>query len=106
MEQVLVAVLANALDASGPDDKVFITSLVTQDAVAIHIRDEGVGIAQETLDKVFNPYFTTKPDGVGLGLAMAKKVMTAHQGTIELHSEVGQGTTVTLSCPLAYAREI
>ena len=106
LEQVLVAVLANALDASGPDGRVFITSLVTPDAVTLHIRDEGVGIPQETLDKVFNPYFTTKPDGVGLGLAMAKKVMAAHQGTIELHSEVGQGTTVTLSCPLAYAREI
>lgn len=106
MEQVLIAVLANAVDASGPDGRVFITSLVTHDAVALHVRDEGAGIPQETLNKVFNPYFTTKPDGVGLGLAMAKKVMTAHQGTIELHSEIGQGTTVTLSCPLAHSQEI
>lgn len=105
MEQVLVAVLANAIDASGPDGRVFITSLAAHDTVTLHVRDEGVGIPQEILDKVFTPYFTTKPDGVGLGLAMAKKVMTVHQGTIELHSEVGQGTTVTLSCPLAYSQE-
>ena len=104
-EQVLVAVIANAIEASGPDGKVFVISRVKQETVAIEVRDEGRGVARDIQDKVFEPYFTTKPDGVGLGLAMAKKVMNAHQGTIELHSEEGRGTTVTLCYPLPPSQE-
>ena len=104
-EQVLVAVMANAIEASGPDDRVFVVSRVMQEGVTIQIRDEGSGISKEVRDKVFDPYFTTKPDGVGLGLAMAKKVMNAHQGTIELHSEAGRGTTVTLCYPRSPSQE-
>ena len=104
-EQVLVAVMANAIEASGPDGRVFVISRVTQEAVAIQVRDEGTGISKDILDKVFDPYFTTKPDGVGLGLAMAKKVMNAHLGTIELCSEKERGTTVTLRYPFSPSQE-
>jgi len=102
MEQVLVAVLANAIDASAPGDKVFVNSKTAHDTAVIDIRDEGVGVPQGVLGKVFDPYFTTKSAGVGLGLAMARKIIAAHEGTIELWSEAGQGTTVTICCPLAY----
>ena len=104
-EQVLVAVIANAIEASSPDGQVFVISRVKQETAAIEVRDEGLGVAKDIQDKVFEPYFTTKPDGVGLGLAMAKKVMNAHQGTIELHSEEGRGTTVTLCYPLPPSQE-
>ena len=104
-EQVLVAVMANAIEASGPDDRVFVVSRVTPEGVTIQVRDEGLGISKEIRDKVFDPYFTTKPDGVGLGLAMAKKVMHAHQGTIELHSDEGRGTTVALCYPFSPSQE-
>ena len=103
-EQALVAVMANAIEASGPDDRVFVMSRLLQEAVVIQVRDEGLGISKDILGKVFDPYFTTKPDGVGLGLAMAKKVMHAHQGTIELRSE-GRGTTVALCYPLPPSQE-
>ena len=104
-EQVLVAVIVNAIEASGPGDKVFVASRVIRDAVAIQVRDEGLGISTDILGKVFDPYFTTKPDGVGLGLAMAKKVMHAHQGTIELQSDEGRGTNVILCYPLPPSQE-
>ena len=104
-EQVLVAVIANAIEASGPDGRVFVISRLTQETVEIYVRDEGPGISADNLHKVFEPYFTTKPNGVGLGLAMAKKVMNANQGTIELHSQEGRGTTVTLSYPLSSFQE-
>ena len=97
--------MANAIEASGPDDRVFVVSRVTQEGVTIQVRDEGLGISKEIRDKVFDPYFTTKPDGVGLGLAMAKKVMHAHQGTIELHSDEGRGTTVALCYPFSPSQE-
>ena len=101
MEQVLVAVMTNAVEASQHGGKVFVSSRMDDDAVALHIRDEGEGIPQDVLDKAFAPYFTTKSNGVGLGLAMAKKVMAAHQGSIELRSDSGRGATVTLSFPVA-----
>ena len=104
-EQVLVAVMTNAIEASGPADRVLVTSRVMQEAIAIQVRDEGPGISKDVLDKAFDPYFTTKPNGVGLGLAMAKKVMDAHQGTIELHSEEGRGTTVVLRYPRSLSQE-
>ena len=104
MEQVLVAVLTNAVEASRPGGKVFVTSRTTQDAVAVDIRNEGEAIPQDVLDNAFAPYFTTKSNGVGLGLAMAKKVMTAHRGSIELRNHAGQGTTVTLHCPVALSQ--
>lgn len=104
-EQVLVAVMANAIEASGLDGRVFVISRVTQEAVAIQVRDEGTGISKDVLGKAFDPYFTTKPDGVGLGLAMAKKVMNAHLGTIELRSEKERGTTVTLCYPFSPSQE-
>ena len=104
-EQVLVAVIANAIEASGPDGRVFVMSRLTQETVEIYVRDEGPGISADNLHKVFEPYFTTKPNGVGLGLAMAKKVMNANQGTIELHSEEGRGTTVILRYPLSSFQE-
>ena len=101
MEQVMVAVMTNAVEASEPGGKVFVTSRMVDDAVALHIRDEGEGVPQDVLDKAFAPYFTTKANGVGLGLAVAKKVMAAHQGSIELRSDLGRGTTVTLQCPVS-----
>ncbi|MBE0617528.1 MAG: histidine kinase, partial [Proteobacteria bacterium] len=64
-------------------------------------RDSGTGIPPEHLDKVFEPFFTTKARGTGLGLAITKQIVEQHQGRIRVESEVGQGTTVTLSFPLA-----
>jgi len=105
MEQVLVTVLANALEASSPMDEVTFASPVAGNDAVVQITDEGPGVPQDILSRIFDPYFTTKPHGVGLGLAMARKVMTAHQGSIDLQTESGKGTTVTLSCPLAHSQE-
>lgn len=104
MEQALVAVMTNAVEASAPGGKIFVTSRLASDAVVIQVRDEGEAIPQDVLDNAFAPYFTTKSNGVGLGLAMAKKVMAAHQGAIELRSDLEQGTTVTLYCPVAVSQ--
>ena len=105
MEQALAAVVANALEASGPEAVVRVSSHVAGNDAVVQVSDEGPGIQQDIANKIFDPYFTTKAGGVGLGLAMAKKVMTAHRGGISLQSEPGKGTTVTLRCPLAPGRE-
>lgn len=99
MEQALVTVVTNAIDASPPGARLYLASEATDQGVRLSIRDEGEGVAPGLHDKLFTPYFTTKPNGVGLGLAMAKKVLVAHGGAIELHSEPGVGTTVMIHLP-------
>ncbi|PON18317.1 hypothetical protein C2W62_08570 [Candidatus Entotheonella serta] len=99
MEQALVTVVTNAIEASPEGACLFIASVPTNGGVCVSIRDEGKGVSPDVLDKLFTPYFTTKPNGVGLGLAMAKKVLAAHGGAIDLHSDHGVGTTVTIHLP-------
>ena len=99
MEQALVTVITNAIDASPPGARLFIASEATEGGVRLSIRDEGEGVSPGLQSQLFTPYFTTKPNGVGLGLAMAKKVLLAHGGAIALQSEVGVGTTVMMDLP-------
>ena len=68
--------------------------------VRIEVTDSGMGIPEKYLDKVFEPYFTHgKPDGTGLGLALAKKIVEDHKGHVEIESKEGVGTTVTIVMP-------
>ena len=69
----------------------------------ISVGDEGAGIAPENLPKVFDPFFTTKPGGRGLGLATAYSIVKRHDGHIEVRSEPGRGTVVTVLLPAAPA---
>jgi PAS domain S-box-containing protein len=68
--------------------------------VAVSFTDTGVGISQENLDKLFEPLFTTKAKGVGLGLAVVKSLVDGHGGTIEVQSEEGKGSTFTVRLPV------
>jgi signal transduction histidine kinase len=70
---------------------------------SVVIRDNGCGIAEDKLAKIFNPFYTTKKNGTGLGMGIAKKVMDAHSGRIEVQSKPGTGTEFRLSIPLADA---
>jgi DNA topoisomerase VI subunit B len=70
---------------------------------AVRIRDNGCGIADDKIAKIFNPFYTSKTNGTGLGLGVAKKVIDSHRGTIEVHSKVGQGTEFVLAVPLSDA---
>jgi PAS domain S-box-containing protein len=75
------------------------TELDEGGSVAVSITDEGVGIPAADLDKVFKLYYTTRPDGNGIGLALVYRIVQMHDGLIELTSQVGRGTTVTVSLP-------
>lgn len=69
--------------------------------VEVSIADTGVGITEEALNKIFEPYFSTKQTGFGLGLAVTKKIVEDHHGTIDVRSEVNRGTTFTVKLPAA-----
>jgi signal transduction histidine kinase len=115
LSQVWLNLLQNALQAMTPDGgilKVTLgrirrnSALASKDngtasgaAVEVRISDTGHGIAPEVLERVFNPFFTTRPKGSGLGLAIVHKIVEAHRGTIDVESEPGRGTTFTFTLP-------
>jgi signal transduction histidine kinase len=93
----------NALQAM-PSGGHLVARVRRQDGfVEVTVRDNGVGISEEALTKIFEPYFSTKQSGFGLGLAVTKKIVEEHQGWIEVSSEVNHGTTFKLKIPAAEA---
>jgi PAS domain S-box-containing protein len=105
LRKAFINFLINALEASpeGAELEVAVEALGDgPDAAArVTIRDEGKGMGEETLRRLFEPFYTTKAHGTGLGMAIAKKIVDLHKGRIEVRSRVGTGTTVTVVLPLA-----
>jgi signal transduction histidine kinase len=103
IRQVLIALLMNALDATSPGGHVRVETAPEGDtAVRLTVGDDGTGIPREYLDKIFSPFFTTKPvgQGTGLGLAICHGIITAHGGEIQVESETGKGTRMMLVLPI------
>ena len=73
----------------------------SRDAVAIDVADDGPGMAAEVLERVFDPFYTTKAQGSGLGLAIVRKIIHAHDGRIDLRSAPGRGTAIRVTLPIA-----
>jgi signal transduction histidine kinase len=100
LRRVLANLVLNAIQAMPKGGELIITTNKTQDSVEIIVQDTGVGIALENLEKIFNPFFTTKAQGQGLGLAVCKRLVEAQGGEITVKSELGNGSTFTVSLPI------
>jgi two-component system sensor histidine kinase HydH len=105
INQVLLNLYLNSLQAmeqtsSQKELKVAVYRDESENRITVEVRDTGCGIPQEDLDKVLDPYFTTKPDGTGLGLALAFKIIDEHKGSIRFSSTEGRGTSVTFTLPI------
>jgi signal transduction histidine kinase len=72
----------------------------------IMIEDEGAGIPKENLDRIFHPFFTTRPQGIGLGLAITQRIVKEHGGEIRVESAPGSGTRFILSFPILEERPV
>ena len=99
IEQVLINLILNAIDATeqAKNAKVKVSaSLNLKGQVIIQVEDNGNGIPDEILDRIFVPFFTTKKNGSGVGLSLSKQIMLLHKGKIKINSAVGKGTTVVL----------
>jgi signal transduction histidine kinase len=97
--QVLGNLVSNAYQAMPNGGTLTISAQSEAGWVKLSIADTGVGMASETMEKVFEPLFTTKAKGIGLGLAVSKNLVEVNGGTIEVESREGQGTTFTLNLP-------
>ncbi|MEW5763173.1 MAG: two-component system sensor histidine kinase AtoS [Bacillota bacterium] len=98
IERVLMNVLYNAFQAMPGGGLLEVATALGEngEAIVVRVRDTGVGIAQEHMKHLFQPFFSTKEKGTGLGLALAREIVEAHGGHIEVTSAVGKGTTVTI----------
>jgi signal transduction histidine kinase len=73
-------------------------------AIEVRVSDEGVGIPAEDLDRIFRLYYTTKPQGSGIGLSMVYRIVQMHDGRIDVDSAVGRGTVMTMTLPVSSGR--
>ncbi len=101
LHQALMNIVLNACQAMPGGGAVRIsTERAVPGSVIVRVADEGVGIAPADLDRIFKLYYTTKPEGSGIGLAVAYRIVQLHDGAIGVSSEVGRGTTVSVQLPV------
>jgi len=102
IQGVMINIIINAIQAQKMGGVLNISALKSDDEIIITFRDDGCGISESDQERIFNPFFTTKEEGSGLGLSMAYKIMHHHHGKIDIVSEIDQGTSVILHFPLNF----
>jgi two-component system, NtrC family, sensor histidine kinase HydH len=119
LQQVLINLILNAADAMGNKGKITLSTAAAADTadaallglkdraqfVEVRVRDTGPGIPQKVLEQIFIPFYTTKPHGTGLGLALCQRIVQHHGGNIEVRSSEGRGTTFIVRLPSLGARK-
>jgi two-component system sensor histidine kinase HydH len=100
LQQVFLNLLQNSLAATAVADTIFLGGKEAEETVRLWVQDTGKGINREEQAKMFDPFYTTRKDGTGLGLALVQQIIEQHNGRIEVTSELGQGTCITIILPL------
>ena len=100
IKQVLLNIFLNSLAAMKNGGNLTIKLVPEENNITLIISDTGTGIEKTDLPRIYDPYFTSKPAGTGLGLAVVQKIMEAHNGTIDVESVAGRGTSIRLQFPL------
>ena len=99
IKRVIINLVNNSIQSMPKGGQIAITAIRKGDSVVLTIRDEGAGIPNEYIPKLFLPLFTTKSKGIGLGLTICKRLVEAHRGNIDVTSKVNAGTEVTIKIP-------
>ncbi|HVN06334.1 MAG TPA: ATP-binding protein [Bryobacteraceae bacterium] len=103
MERVFYNLLVNAAQATAPGGAVTLKTRPVANSAEVSVIDRGQGIDPRQMENIFNPFFTTKPDGVGLGLAIVSKIVDQHGGKIAVESEPGKGSVFRVYLPMTEA---
>lgn len=101
IKQVLLNLVINAIQAMPAGGEVVLRAARKLESIVLEVQDEGVGIPPEDLERVFNPFVTTRPDGTGLGLSIAYQIVNQHGGHIAARRNPDRGMTFTVTLPLA-----
>ena len=99
IKQAFMNVVLNAVEAMPQGGILTVSTSKQEDDVCIKVTDTGIGISEEDIEHLFEPFFTCKTKGTGLGLANVKRILEEHNGTVEIASTLGEGTTVSLLLP-------
>lgn len=101
LKQVFINILKNAIEVMPDGGNIYVTiKKADQDHILISLKDEGVGITEDKLKRLGEPFYTTKERGTGLGLMVSYKIIEEHQGKIMVESEEGKGTVFHLTLPV------
>jgi two-component system, sporulation sensor kinase E len=100
IKQALLNLIKNAVSAMPEGGSLRVQTLRSGDSVQIRVSDTGTGIPEQIMDKIFEPYFSTKPFGTGLGLTIVFKIVKEHFGDISVSSKPGEGATFTITLPI------
>lgn len=106
VERALVNLIDNAVDASHSGEQVLITTATDRKNIFVIIQDHGEGMDRETLAHLFEPFYTTKSTGTGLGMPIAKKIFEEHGGALSISSKQGVGTEATVRLPISGKSEV
>jgi two-component system, NtrC family, sensor histidine kinase HydH len=99
IKQVLLNLVINAIQAMPTGGEVVLRAVADNHEVRLEVRDQGIGIAEEHLERIFNPFFTTRQEGTGLGLSIAERIVTQHGGRIEPRRNQASGMTFSVILP-------
>ena len=100
MEQVFDNIITNSIQAISNKGTITITTNIKEDTTEIVFIDSGIGISANELPRIFEPFYSGRKKGTGMGLSIVRKIVLAHKGNINIESTVGKGTTVTITLPV------
>ncbi|MED4583995.1 sensor histidine kinase [Brevibacillus choshinensis] len=100
LKQILLNLMKNSIEAMKEGGILTVESRLTEHAVHLHVRDTGDGISPEYLVRIFDPFFSLKEEGTGLGLPISRRMVENHGGDIQVNSKLGEGTEIIISLPL------
>jgi signal transduction histidine kinase len=108
IEQVINNLVSNAAKYSSPGSNIFISTITDDDNLFIHVRDEGIGMSEETINNIFKKFYRSENvahsyRGLGMGLYIASRIVADHEGEIQVKSKEGEGSTFTVRLPIAKA---
>ncbi|PIE06207.1 MAG: hypothetical protein CSA75_00770 [Sorangium cellulosum] len=106
VRKMLASLIQNAVQASVLGGRIWISARSMGEEVCVVVGDEGKGIESKDLDRIWEPFFTTRTDGIGLGLALVRKTVRAHGGRIGVRSKLGEGTQVEVFFPAKRSTEV
>lgn len=103
IKQALLNVIKNANQAMPNGGQLVVKAYINNEKLVIDISDTGHGISPDRIDKIFNPFYSTKKDGTGLGLSITKRIIQMHGGEINVKSQEGKGSTFSINLPINHA---